>query len=116
MSPQTKTKEGSPVKKHWWQRIRIVYRPAGTLSKVVVLSAIVLSTVTLLTIYGVIQNVRSRTEKARQEAARQEYIQSVLKDKLDKVGTQEFVEEVAKEVFGWFSPDGKWIAPITPQQ
>lgn len=105
MSAQKQMKEASPMKKPWWQRVRFVYRPSSTLAKVVVLSAIVLSTVTLLTIQGAIQNTRARTEGLKDNAAGLIQDNNELGDKLDNVGSKEFVEGVAQDELGRVDPD-----------
>ena len=111
MSVPIKKKEVSPVKKPWWQRIRFVYRPSSTLAKTVVLSAIILSTVTLLTIHGVIQGVRLNTEAAREEAARQQQENEEWKDKIDNLGSQDSVEDIAKDELGLVDPNTQVIKP-----
>lgn len=99
------------MRKPWWQRIRIVYRPSSTLAKTIVLSAIVLSTVTLLTIHGVIQGIRANTEAARQEAARQEQEKADWQNKIDNLGSQDSVEDIAKDELDMVKPDSGYIQP-----
>lgn len=99
------------MKKPWWQRVRFVYRPSSSLAKIVVLSAIVLSTVTLLTIHGVILGVRAKEEAARQEAARQEQMKNDWQNKIDNLGSQDSVEDIAKDELGMVKPGSGNIQP-----
>ncbi len=99
------------MQKPWWKQIRLVYRRSSTLAKVVVLSAIVLSTVALLTIHSTIQNLKSYTDDLKSNAAGYEQSIDELNKDIADLGSQDSVEEIAKDELGLVNPDTVIIEP-----
>ena len=86
-------------------RIRLVYRPSSTLLKCVVLAAILLSTLTVITLGAVRHETEKQAEVLRQEAAVLEQENQILRDKISILGTVESVKQIAKDILGLVDPD-----------
>lgn len=86
-------------------RIRLVYRRSSPLTKCVVLAAILLSTVTVITLGAVRREAQAQTEALRQEAAVLEQENQELRDSISILGTVESVKQIAKDVLGLVDPD-----------
>ncbi len=86
-------------------RIRLVYRRSSTLLKCVVLAAIVLSTVTVITLSAARAEEKRKEAELRKEAAALQQENAELKDKISILGTVESVRQIAMEVLGLVDPD-----------
>lgn len=86
-------------------RIRIVRERSSTLTKTVVLIAVVLSMAALLALGAAINNYRSQTQALKDQAAQLEQENSQLQDKNDKKGTLEGLLEFAQDFLGLVDPD-----------
>lgn len=95
----------------WWKKIRLVYRRSSTLAKVVVLSAIVLSTVALLTMQGAIQKLNAYVDELKKTGAGYEHSIDELNKDIADLGSQDSVEEIAKDELGMVDPDTVIIEP-----
>ena len=89
----------------FFSRIRLVYRRSSTLTKCVVLAAILLSTVTVITLGIVRHETQVQTEALRQEAAVLEQENQKLRDSISILGTVESVKQIARDVLGLVDPD-----------
>lgn len=85
----------SPLK-----HIRLVFRRSSKLMKIVVLCAIVLSTVTLLTLHWELQNAQAKAEELRSEAAGLEQENQQWQENLEALGSLESVKEIAQYIAG----------------
>ena len=97
--------------KNVFGRVRLVYKRSSNLTKIVVLCAIVLSTVTLLILGSVIHDTRSRTEALRAQASRLEQGNSRLEELIDSLGTVAGIERIAREELGLVDPDSVILTP-----
>ena len=86
-------------------RFRLVYRRSSTLTKCVVLAAILLSTVTVITLGAVRRETEAQTEALRQEAAYLEQENQKLRDSISILGTVESVKQIARDILGLVDPD-----------
>lgn len=86
-------------------RIRIVRERSSTLTKTVVLIAVVLSMAALLALGAAINNYRSQTQALKDQAAQLEQENGQLQDKNDKKGTLEGLLEFAQDFLGLVDPD-----------
>lgn len=94
------------------KRVRLRYRRSSTLTKVVVMSAIVVCMVALLTLRAAIDTAEKRMDNAKDQAAQLEQDNGKLTDSIDKLGTAEGVEQIAKDELGMV-PSGAVV--ITPE-
>ena len=92
-------------------RVRLVYKRSSNVTKIVVLCAIVLSTVTLLILGSVIRDTRARTEALRTQASRLEQSNNRLEELIDSLGTVAGIEQIAREKLGLVDPDSVIITP-----
>ena len=95
-----------------FSRIRLVYRRSSPLLKCVVLTAIVLSTVTLTVLYLTIGQTRQQTEALRYEAARLEQENRQLTEAIAEAGTVQSIKRIAMEQLGLVDPDSRFFDPI----
>lgn len=86
------------------KKIRLVYRRSSKLTKSVVLCAIVLSTVTLLTLRGELLKAQAQAEELRSQAAGLEQENQQLEDAVDGLGSLESFKYIAQLV-GYFDSD-----------
>ena len=93
------------------KRIRLVYRRSSTLTKAVVLSAIVLSMAALLTLHLTISAARQRNEELTDQAAQLEQENSDLEENIEGLGSAEGVEQIARDELGLVDPDTVIIEP-----
>ena len=88
-----------------FSRIRLVYRRSSTLLKCVVLTAIVLSTVALLTLRFAILDAKKEASALQNEAAALEQENKSLAEKIKDLGTVESIKELAGKLLGLVDPD-----------
>lgn len=86
-------------------RIRLVYRRSSTLLKCVVLAAILLCTLTVITLGLLRRETEKQAEVLRQEAAVLEQENQELRDKISILGTVESVKQIARDILGLVDPD-----------
>lgn len=86
-------------------RIRLIPRRSRPLTKVVALSAVVLSTLALLSMRGAILDSRERAENLKSQAAVLEQKNAVLQENIAELGTQQSVQRIAREELGLVDPD-----------
>ena len=95
-----------------FSRIRLVYRRSSTLLKCVVLTAIVLSTVALLTLRISIGQEKEKAEAFRAQAAGLEQANSQLQQDIDQLGTVQSIKDIAGEKLGLVDPDAIFFTPV----
>ena len=86
-------------------RVRILRQRSSTLTKTVVLIAIVLSMAALLALGAAINNYRAQTQALKDQAAQLEQENGQLQDKTDKKGTLEGLLEFAQHFLGLVDPN-----------
>ena len=93
-------------------RIRLVYRRSSTLLKCVVLTAIVLSTVAILTLRSSIGQEQAKAEALRTQAAGLEQANGQLQQDIDQLGTVQGIKDIAGEKLGLVDPDTIFFTPV----
>ncbi len=91
--------------KSFLKRIRLVYRRSSTLTKAVVLSALVLTVAALVVVRLSIDAAQARTQELADEAARYEHENGELQENIDGLGSADSVEQIAKDELGLVDPD-----------
>lgn len=94
-----------------FNNVKLVYRRSSTLTKVVVLTVVVLSTVTLLALGFAIRTQREALEDNRTQAIRLEQEKSRLQQYIEELGTIQGIIRIAQEKLGLIEPDSVVIQP-----
>ncbi len=95
-------------------RIRLVYRRSSTLVKCVVLTAILLSSVTLVLLSSSIRQVNARTQENQEKAADLHRQNQGIQQDIDQLGTAESVRQLAQSLLGLVDPDTVFFEPVEP--
>ena len=93
------------------KRARIVFTPSNTMTKTVVLSAIVLSIVALLALHLSTRVVENQTADLTNQAAQLEQENNELKENVGNLGSAEGVGQIAEDELGLVDPDTIVIDP-----
>ena len=94
------------------KKIKFIPRRACVLSKAVLLSVVVFSTVTMLAMGSAVAQGRQTVEDLRQSAMALEQEQQDLQNRIDDLGTDEAVRQIAQEELGLVDPDTVIIIPV----
>lgn len=94
-----------------YSRIRLVYKRSSTLAKVLVLSAVLLSTVTLLCLRGLILEAEAQNAAVLSQAAQKEQENAKLEQNIDALGTLDSVIQIAQDALGLEEPDTVILVP-----
>lgn len=94
------------------KKIKFIPRRASVLSKAVLLSVVVFSTVTMLAMGSAVVQGRQTVEDLRQSAMALEQEQQDLQNRIDDLGTDEAVRQIAQEELGLVDPDTVIIIPV----
>lgn len=86
-------------------RFQLQYRRTPTLNKVVVAAAIVLSSVTLVSLRLAHWEAKARLAELTQQIAAQEQSNDALRQDIDELGTTDSIREIAREELGLVDPD-----------
>ena len=86
-------------------RFQLQYRRTPTLNKVVVAAAIVLSSVTLVSLRLAHWEAKDRLAELTQQIAAQEQCNDALRQDIDELGTTDSIREIAREELGLVDPD-----------
>ena len=86
-------------------RFQLQYRRTSTLNKVVIAAAIVLSSLTLLSLRLVQQADEEILANLRQQAAALDQRNDELRQDIDALGTTDSIREIAQEELGLVDPD-----------
>ena len=92
-------------------RVRLKYRRSSTMTKTVVMSAIVVCMLALLTLQIAITAEEKKLEAERQKAAHTEQENNKLGDNIDKQGSAESIDQIAKDELGMVPTDVVVIIP-----
>lgn len=86
-------------------RFQLQYRRTPTLNKVVVAAAIVLSSLTLVTLRLAHWEAEEKLAELRQQVAAQEQRNEDLRHDIDELGTTDSIRQIAREELGLVDPD-----------
>ena len=92
-------------------RVRLKYRRSSTMTKAVVMSAIVVCMLALLTLQIANTAKEKKLEKKKKKAAQLEQENNKLGDNIDKQGSAESVDQIAKDELGMVPTDVVVIIP-----
>ena len=92
-------------------QVRFVNKRSSRTTIIAVGIAIVLSVACLLVMHALQLDAEAEKEAWRQEAIKQEQEQNKLEDKLNNLGSQEGVEDIAKDELGLVDPDTIVVQP-----
>lgn len=93
------------------RQIRLVYRRTPMVIKVVLLVAIVFSTVTLLTLRGQLLKAQAEIDSLKQQAQQEEQKKEDLSEKNEGLGSVDGIEDIAQGELGLVDPDTIIIQP-----
>lgn len=94
-----------------FSHIRLVYQRSRTLTKVVVLVALVLSMAALVTLAVARQDAEDQAAKLREQVLQLEQKNAQLEQYIDDLGSVQSVERIAAEELGLVDPDTVIIQP-----
>ena len=86
-------------------RFQLQYRRTPTLHKVVVVVAIVLSSLTLISLRLGHWEAKAKLSELQQQAAVLEQENQALRDDIDRLGTTDSIRDIAMEELGLVDPD-----------
>ena len=86
-------------------RFQLQYRRTPTLNKVVVAAAIVLSSVTLVSLRLAHWEAKDRLAELTQQIAAQEQCNDALRQDIDELGTTDSIRQIARDELGLVDPD-----------
>ena len=92
-------------------RIRLIYKRSSTLTKVLVLSAVVLSMAALLFLRGVIADTDAKNQALLGQAAQLEVQNAQLQQNIDKLGSLDSVIQIAGDELGLVDPNTVVLVP-----
>lgn len=87
------------------KRFRLQYRRTSALNKVAIAAAVVLSSVTLVSIRLAQWDAEDQLNRLRQQAALLEQQNENLRQDIDELGTTDAIREIAQEKLGMVDPD-----------
>ena len=93
------------------KRIRLVYRRSSTLTKAVVLTAVVLSMAALIAVKLSTDAAQDRIQNMKDQAAQLEQENQKIEENIDGLGSADSVEQIAKDELGLVDPDTVIIEP-----
>ena len=92
-------------------KVRIVIQRSSLLTKIVVLTTLVVCTAMLLVLAAGIRDARDKTAESQQAAATLEQENDRLEDRIDGIGSVEGDKQIAKDEFGLVDPNTVVITP-----
>lgn len=87
------------------RRYQFQYKPTAPLHKVVLAAAIVLSSITLITLRLGQMDAEARLENLRSQAAVLEQENQKLENRIAEIGTSDAIRDIAREELGLVDPD-----------
>ena len=94
-----------------FSRIRLVYKRSKTLTKIIVICAIVLSTAALITLRLTQNDIERQTAALEQQAAQLLIDNEELQEKIDDVGSVQSIQEIAQAELDMVYPDTEFFEP-----
>jgi len=93
------------------RRVRVKIVRSSRRTKMAVVCMVALSMAALLALNLTINAFRAQTEAARKEAAQKEHENSQLEDKIEDLGSEGSIEDIAKDELGMVPTDAIVIQP-----
>ena len=101
-------------RKNPFRNIQVEIQKSPRTLKIVLAVLIVFCTVTLVALGWVRTGIRNRTDALQDKAAALEQDNADLQEKIDKIGSVEGIQEIAKDELGLADPDTILINPTQP--
>ena len=98
--------------KKFFRPVRVVFRRSSTTLKIFLIAALLISTVTLLTLRGMLLAENEKAEQLRQQAIALEQENEKLTRRNAMLGSVESVKELATELLGLVDPDTIIFEPV----
>jgi cell division protein FtsB len=98
--------------KKFFRPVRVVFRRSSTTLKIFLIAALLISTVTLLTLRGMLLSEQKKAEALRQQAIALEQENEKLTRRNAMLGSVESVKELATELLGLVDPDTVIFDPV----
>lgn len=98
-------------KKNPLRNVQVKFRRSRPLTKVVVIAAIVLTTVALLTLRWVQNDIEAETQRMQEEAAQLIEENADLQEKIDDLGSMDSITGIAQEELDLVDPDTTFFEP-----
>ena len=86
-------------------RFQLQYRRTPTLTKVAVATAIILSSLTLVSMRLTQWEAQARSQELQQQIVEQKQDNDELRQDIDELGTTDSIREIAREELGLVDPD-----------
>ena len=93
------------------RNVQVKFRRSRPITKILVIAAIVLSTVALLTLRWVQNDIERNTQEMREEAAELVKENAELEQKKDNAGSVQGVMDIAESELGYVDPDAVFFEP-----
>lgn len=92
-------------------KTQVILSHSSNLLKIIVAVLIVLSIAALVALNFVSDNIRNRTEDMQAQTAELEKENHKLEEKIDNLGTNQSIQQIAQEELGLIDPDTVLIKP-----
>ena len=92
-------------------QIRVIYKRSSTLTKALLLAAVVLSTVALLSLGHVIAEADAQNQALLDQAAQLEGENAQLEQNIDGLGSVDSAMQIARDELGLVDPDTIILTP-----
>lgn len=92
-------------------QFRFVFTRSSRMTKLVICAAIIVSVATILVLRSAKLEAQEQAELWREKAQQLEQENKKLEDKIDKLGTAEGIQDIAKDELGMEDPDTVIIEP-----
>ena len=97
--------------KKFLSRFRLVYRRSSTLTKYIVICALLVSTVTMISLGISLGRAEDRAAALREEAAALQQENAQLQEDVESLGTVEGIKKIAYRLLGLIDPDAVIFEP-----
>lgn len=98
--------------KNYLSRVRLVYRPSQTATKVMLILALVLSTGALITLRVSTDAVKKENDALYAQAAALSESNEELREDIEKLGSVDSAMDIAREELGLVQPDVIIYEPV----
>ena len=94
------------------KKIKLIPRRSSLLAKAVLLSVVLFATAAMIAMNAALVESRQQAEDLRQSAMALEQAQQDLQNRIDMLGTDDSVRQIAQEELGLVDPDTVIIIPV----
>ena len=94
-----------------FRNVQVKFRRGNPLTKVIIIVAITLTTIALITLRLVQNDIEAETQRLKEEAAQLVEENDDLQDKIDDLGSVHSVIDIAQSELDYADPDTTFFAP-----